>query len=158
MYTDYKAITLEWLRRQTMPTSVTKKLPDEPILIVTLSGYITEWVRSALVGVEMTAILDASSEPLFLILDMSAVEQCYEDIVIGATKAAHGKKPLLKHPNIREILEVTTNSLYETVAESLDNPIFGNIKIRLFQTREDALAYARQVIRSGTDSGEASVT
>lgn len=126
-----------------MATATIKKLPDEPIVIVTLSGSSAELIDSEQLRVELRSTLNAASEPVFLITDLSDSQISFDEILRGSSGAYRGDNPTFKHPNIRQIIEVTNDPTLELVAEGLDSDLFGNVKIRLFKTLKEALAYAR---------------
>jgi hypothetical protein len=130
-------------KENNMPTSTTVKLPNEPIVVDTLTGSSAELLRTQSLGAEMIAILNAAPEPLFVIYDVSKAQLSLDDIILGAARTARGDEPLLRHPKIRQLLAVTSDPTLELVAEGMDSEIFGNIGIRVFKTLDDALAYAR---------------
>jgi hypothetical protein len=53
---------------------------------------------------------------------------------------------LLTHPLMKEFLVVTNVKLVELAAKGLSSDIFGNVAVQVFETLEDALAYAREQI------------
>jgi hypothetical protein len=126
-----------------MSTATFNKLPDEPILILTLSGSSTDLSDPEQSHNQLHSFLDSISEPVFLILDMSNAQLGLDDLMRGASDAFRGDNPTFKHPNIREVLQVSDDPTLELAAEGMNSAVFGNIKIRLFETLEDALAYAR---------------
>lgn len=127
-----------------MPSSnLARKLPDEPIVIVSFAEFDPDPLRSESLDLQIAAFLDTVSTPVFLVLDMTGHSQSLDDMVLGFAEAIRGDNPVLKHPNLREIVQVASDMVFERVAEGMDNELFGNIKVRSFDTLEDALAYAR---------------
>ena len=126
-------------------------LSDEPILLFetypeyTLSG---DWRQ---VDIETRQFLDQSSEPLFYLIDITKASLSLEDIVLAANIGARGPNteamnqeiPLWKHPNIQEMVFVTTRPILTLAAKGLDSLAFGNIKTKTFATQEEALGYIR---------------
>lgn len=121
-----------------------EKLPGEPIGIFTaLPGYdmSVDVVAGTAAAFEF---LDAQDEPIYYIHDFLVVDfPDVEDVSVGAMTVALSENPLFKHPNIREIIFVTTNMLFSLAAKGLDSNLYGNIKSRTFATMEEALSYAR---------------
>jgi hypothetical protein len=60
-----------------------------------------------------------------------------------------GEDALLRHPNIREIMYVISNSFQRAVSEGLDSEWFGNLKIKLVYSLDEGLDYIRS--RQGRD-------
>ncbi len=120
-----------------------EKLPDEPIIIQTIrsDSSVAEVPDSMST---MRELLEAESTPLFVIYDVSQASFGLQDILSGSNEASRSEKPLLKHPNIRETLVVSTSDLVRMAARGMNSPIFGNVALRVFDTLEEALAYCRQ--------------
>ncbi len=126
-----------------MSTATFNKLPDEPIVIVTLSGSSAELSDTERDPTQLHSLLSIVSEPVFLILDMSGAQLSLNELMRGASGAFRGDTPTFRHPNIRELIQVSNDPTLEIAAKGLDSEVFGNIKIQLFQTLGEALAYAR---------------
>lgn len=125
-----------------MTTLHTIRLPDVPIVIETFDGSIDDILAS----LNNRTLLDEASEPVFLILDFSHAHLQFEEIFLGAIKATRGNKPKLNHPMIRQTLLVTSDPTLTSMTESMSSEIFGNIRIQVFKTLGDALAYTRSVL------------
>lgn len=119
-----------------------EKLQDEPIMIVRLVEVDQLQPSMPTTGAEVAAILDSVSEPVFLILDMSNIKISL-DTLVSSTNRAVGIDKFLTHPNVSELLDVTTNPMLRLAAKGTASKVFGNIKTQVFDTLEDALAYAR---------------
>lgn len=126
-----------------MSTATLKKLTDEPIMILTVTGSIADLGDSEQERTQLISLLDAVSEPVFFILDMSNAKLNLDRLMRGSHDAYLGASPTFKHPNIREILQVSDDPGLELAASGLDSDLFGNVRIQQFKTLDAALAYAR---------------
>lgn len=120
-----------------------KLFPDEPILVIeTLEGYSARTHLGEIIA-QAREILDAAPEPLALIHLIDAVPATIDDAIVTANIGARGDDPIWKHPNIRDIIWVTTNRLARLGIKGLESEIFGNLSHITFDTMEEALAYVR---------------
>jgi hypothetical protein len=119
-----------------------EKLPDEPIIIQTIrsDSSATEVPDSMST---MRELLESADTALFVIYDVSHASFGVQDILSGSNEASRSERPLLKHPNIRETLVVSTSDLVKMAARGMNSPIFGNIALKVFDTLEEALTYCR---------------
>jgi hypothetical protein len=125
-----------------MPGFTFEVCNGEPIIIHTI---LDTWdTRSDLPNAASEAMqaLDSAQEPLYYITDLLNVPKSLSlsDLIWGANYAA---RTTLRHPNIKEYLVVTESSLVSLAMKGLSSEAFGKVSVRLFATREDALAYAR---------------
>ena len=128
-----------------MPQTVSvDKLQNEPIVIVHLreANQSQSSSRQEFTA-EIGAVLDAASEPVFLIFDIGDIRAVFGDITSGTREATRGSN-FLAHPNVREILTVTTNRVFRLATMGLRGRAFGKLKVQIFETVEEALEYARQ--------------
>ena len=126
-----------------MSAVTSEKLPNEPIVIMTVTGNVADLSKAEQDRQQLNSLLDAVSEPVFFVLDLSNIQINVADLSQGASAAYLGDNPTLKHPNIREILHVSENLALEFAAEGLDSETFGHVKVRRFASLDEALAYAR---------------
>jgi hypothetical protein len=129
-------------------TYTVEKLPDEPILYSLLSE---SWSASELPAVidEVAAILDAADEPLFYINSIENVTMNIQELITSSSLAARGGGSILHHPNIREQVVVVQNKLLQLAAKGLDSAAFGHLSMKVFETEDEAFAYARAQIAEG---------
>ena len=121
-----------------------EKLPNEPIIIVSIGGDFDVANDWELLMKELNALLNAQHEPAFYVTDARHAELGMDDIVAIANLSARGSKPLLKHANIRETLVVTTSTFLKMAAKGLSNVTFGNVAIKTFENVDACLRYCRQ--------------
>lgn len=121
------------------------KLPGEPIILATIhEDYVPkrDIVQSDAEGIRL---LDTCQEPVFYIIDIRALTKItMDDVFLAVKHSAQDATSLFRHPNIRELLFVSTNPTVKTATEGLSHAAFGKINARTVDTLEEALAYARQ--------------
>jgi hypothetical protein len=125
-----------------MPTEF-KKLDNEPIVVVTLPK---DYDLAAELPVQLPkyiSMLDAAPEPVYWIVDARNSSLGVEEIITGASLVASGKHPLYHHPNIRQVIYVTSSRIMKLAAEGLQSESFGHIAIKLFDDLDEALKYTR---------------
>lgn len=122
-----------------MPFTI-EKVPDAPILIlVHESSQLMAEIQDAMEALKTA--LDAQPEPVFLVLDIRGLAIGLDDLPSAASTAARGPGALLHHPNVRENLLVSSAGLIKLGAQGLRTATFGNVKIRVFNTQEQAIEY-----------------
>jgi predicted NBD/HSP70 family sugar kinase len=124
-------------------------LPDEPVLLFEIYKEYTlveNWPQG---DAETRQFLDQASQPLYHIIDTTQASFSLDDIILGANKWARGQEPLWKHPNLQELIFVTTNATVRLAAKGLNSLTFGNIQAKVFETQEEALDYCRAKIAKG---------
>ena len=124
-------------------------LPGEPILIQTLDKEFNFGTDGKPLLEKTMATLDAQSEPIFYIADMTEVDFSLDD-VIGASNLVTRQVAMFRHPKMREGIIITESFLMNLAAKGLNSPIFGDIKVKVFKTVDEALAYVREAIGDKT--------
>jgi hypothetical protein len=129
-----------------MPVKL-EQLPNEPIVIQTMSPDYRLTDELPQDHPKLYAFLDGLSEPVFWIVDISKVRDInMEDLLKGTRLVATGEKPLYHHPNMRQALYVSTKDLIKLAATGLGHDQFGNLNVKVFDSLDAALAYARERI------------
>lgn len=127
-----------------MPYTI-EKLPDAPVVIFVheTKQFSTEMDPAIH---DIVAVLDAQSEPVFLIMDIRQVSWGMDDVTIGANAVTRRPEAMLHHPNMREVLFISTLGLIKLAAQGLRSAAFGGVNVRVFDTTEQALDYCRERI------------
>lgn len=123
-------------------------LPDEPILLEIMNEDYQYLLEGEADADQATAVLDQLEYPVFYIVDMTKAHFSMDDVLTGAS-LLNRRAALFKHPNVREYVLVSQSRVIDLAARGLNAPIFGRLKLKVFQTQEEALAYAREKILSG---------
>ena len=130
-----------------MPTEF-KKLDHEPIVIVTLPQQYDLAAELPTLLPKYISMLDAAPEPLYWIVDARNSPLTVEEIITGASLVAKGQHPLYHHPNIRQVIYITSNSMMKLAAKGLNHAAFGHVNIKVFDSLDAALKFARENKRS----------
>jgi hypothetical protein len=125
-------------------------LPSEPILFQTWFEDFDFSTDLAALTQQATQILEAQPEPVFFITNMLAVKISLDNMIAGANYAVQGDTALFLNPKLRQIIFVVANPMVRMGAKGMDSHLFGNVRIELFDTTEEALAYARSKIARDT--------
>jgi hypothetical protein len=129
-----------------------EKVPGEPIVILTV---VTKHVMTEMEDFDddVTALLDAQTEPVFMVLDVTGMAISLDDLTVGASTVSRRPGERLHHPNVRENLVVTHDGMMKLAVMGFRTATFGNAKIRSFDTPEQALDYCREQIatQAGVD-------
>lgn len=118
-----------------------EKLPGEPIIVRTIPSLGSE-ADMKVAAEAQKKLLDEQHEKVFFIVDMTTTKLDFQDVSVAAnvaTRATH----LYQHSNIRELLVATTNRMLELAFEGLDSEVYGNVKAKVFKSKDAALAYIR---------------
>jgi hypothetical protein len=120
-----------------------KKLPGEPILL-NVVGKAYDIGRDAPAACqELFDLLEALDAPVFLVVDARELKANFGDVVVGLGATTREGVAVLKHPNIREIVLVTTSGLVSMGVKALGQVQYGGLKSSAFETLDEALAYVR---------------
>jgi hypothetical protein len=92
---------------------------------------------------QITSILDRQTEPIFYMVDLRKLDITFDETLALINRVARGEDALLRHPNIREIIYVISNTFQRAVAEGLDSEWFGNLKVKLVYSLDEGLDYIR---------------
>jgi hypothetical protein len=122
-------------------------LPGEPILYTTLSADFDLVEDLPCYAREILSVLDSLAEPVYYIGDIRALNASPIDIIRGANLVARGNAAYLRHPNMKISIGVIDGVLMEAAARGLNSEAFGFVRVVMFTTPEEALAYARAQIR-----------
>ncbi len=119
----------------------TESLPDGSAMVFTLSADFDAQAEAPAVTQTFMTTLGASEKPIYLIVDFRAASgrASMENVMHGASMLSR----LVGHSQVCEVLMVTVTELMKMVAAGLDTPTFGNLRIKLFPTTEEALEYVR---------------
>ncbi|MBK8024224.1 MAG: hypothetical protein IPK19_23010 [Chloroflexi bacterium] len=126
-------------------------LPDEPIVLVTVGAEHSVGAESLQSMVETLETLDAQPGGVFLVYNLEEVSFSLDDVVSAITMATRQSR-VFEHRNVMEILIVTRTTLVKIAANRMSSPLFGGHKMRVFESLDSALTYARATIRRGVRS------
>jgi len=120
------------------------KLPDEPILIYAQQSQGNPMQDMEPSLADLAALLDGQREQVFVIYDVRTVAVDVDDILLAADHAARGSRAVLHHAMIRENLFVAQAGMLRAALRGLSSATFGQVRLALFDTVEEALAHCRR--------------
>jgi hypothetical protein len=125
-----------------MDSYTVEKVPDAPaILVVVRQNWSTATDAPAVLS-KVEAMLDASDEPLYYMSDVREAPFNIADIIQIANIVKQARR-VLQHPNLKGIIAISPLKLIELAAKGMSSDAFGNIDVRVLETVEEALDYAR---------------
>jgi hypothetical protein len=96
-----------------------KEIPGESIVLVTLSESFDP-AYDAVDSIEkITSILDAQPAPVFYAIDIRSLHVNFGDMVSMMGLATKGATGFLKHPNIREVVIISSSDMLTLGAKAL---------------------------------------
>jgi hypothetical protein len=91
------------------------------------------------------AVLDKEMEPVFYILDMSELRTISMDGLVQASNSVkRTQNSSYGHPMNREMIFVSEAKIIKLAVKGVTAASFGNLKIRPFDTLDEALAYVEE--------------
>lgn len=122
-----------------------KKLPDLPVVLgIWYEGFkfVNDGADYALAA---NAVLDEQSEPVFYIIDLSDLKTIsVEGVTETANSGAQNMKSSYRHPMRKEMILVSQEKIVKMAVTGARTATFGNLKVKLFDTLDEALAYVKE--------------
>ena len=119
-----------------------EKLPDEPIVISTISASFSMDQYEQFLD-DLTELLDMQTEPVYHVTVVNKHSFSFQEVLVSTNRSSRGPNPILHHPNLAGMVTVTTNKIIRLASKGLNSEIFGNIHIDLFETMDEALDFVR---------------
>ncbi|MEL6408656.1 MAG: hypothetical protein AAFR81_30085 [Chloroflexota bacterium] len=123
-----------------------KKFDNEPILMITIHedyNVATDQVKS---DADVRPYFENTEEDLYHIINIIDLNISLDDIVQAANAGTRKEEALWKHPKHAMLILITQNPLAKVAAKGLGSSVFGSVKVRTFNTTEEALAWIREDI------------
>lgn len=124
-----------------MPVSI-ELFSDEPILVATFTEPFKPREDLEKVAQHMVKILEDVPDILWRIDDTTFVEMTFTKLVEAMSAATRSKTGTVTDPRV-ELILVGTSETMKTAAKSMEQRQYGEVKVPLFTSRDDALAYVR---------------
>jgi hypothetical protein len=118
-------------------------LADAPVLLLTLSAeydLFTDFPKSYQA---VSEVLDKASEPVYYVMDVSAVSFDMNIIIQAASDTSQTSQGTFHHPNVKSVLLVSSEEVIHAAAEGLRTDVYGNVRVQTFYSLDEALGYAR---------------
>jgi hypothetical protein len=127
---------------------IVSTLPGERIIINTYSGKVTAKDLEAAIP-EFSAIADGLETPIFRITDGGQTQISFSDLVVMLPKVTLEDSPLsLRDKRFIDLVVVPESGLARLGAESLRQLQYGGRGVKMFDTVEEAIAYAREQLQA----------
>ncbi len=123
-----------------------EKLPDEPIVVITIYEDFEFAKENLEIYAEAIALIESHHEPIIFIANMLDANLNLNTLVSGTNFASRGIGALFHHPNVQQVIFVTTSKLVNLAANGLNSPVFGYVDVEVFPTLEAALAHAQEKV------------
>jgi hypothetical protein len=122
--------------------SIVRKLPDEPIIVVSLRPHDNVEREVIEVAAAVNDLRDGQPGPFYRINDFSRFSMSFREIAIGLADETRRLPGSLSDPHIKPIFAGTRDMmLLGTRAGKHER--YGGLEIMLFPRLEDALGYVR---------------
>jgi hypothetical protein len=89
--------------------------------------------------------LDAASVPVPYVLDVRQMNLSFGEMMEAMAAMTRGEMAAYTHPMLKELIVVTTNAVYKLGAAALTQEQYNKVKVRVFDSMDDALEYARSI-------------
>ena len=121
-----------------------EKLADKPITVFTpITGW--NWETDLPnANNELKQLWDNEKTPVIHISDFSNLKLDFDGLTKGTANAAFGVQSLFNHPNIKEVVIITTQKALIFAIEQMNSTpsVYQSAPISVAATREEALSYA----------------
>jgi hypothetical protein len=118
-------------------------LPDTPALLLTLSSEYNLYTDFPKSYAAVTELLNHAPQPVYYILDLSAVSFDMTAIIQGAANTSRGGDSTFHHPNVMGVLLVSPHDVIHFATQGLREEVYGQVQAQAFYTLDEALAYVR---------------
>ena len=125
-----------------MPATIVKR-SDLPVIVITMESGSNVLQDISFNLSEVTRLVASQPERVFLIIETQRISIRVDEISAAASLVGGHRDALLHHPNIRETLVVSTSIVMKMSMGILNGPLFGGMKMSLYSSLEEALAYCQ---------------
>jgi hypothetical protein len=126
-------------------------LPNAPILIHRLEPG-PDAVSEIPIAMQATfQVINDLPQPVYLVLNLTGLTMGLDDMMQNSSRATRGPDALLHHPNIIETLFVVSDNFIKMGVMGMTSDVFGNARIRTFDTVDHALEYCYERIAETAD-------
>jgi hypothetical protein len=119
-----------------------EKFPNEPIIYTDASGDYNLREDGKIVLETQLKLLDEQPEPVFHLINTVGSRLTLDDLMVGL-QMSNQQRSLLHHPNLREMVVIVNSPMLKLAGKGLNSPVFGRLKVAMFDTMEQARDYIR---------------
>lgn len=124
-----------------MPAFEITRWPDLPVVYLKTYAEFRWSEHFELMVEELRTYLDNSPAPLYVIDEVEDFAMKANDLFWAASYAAQSPDAILHHPNLIELVVVSTNSVIELAAKGMRTEVFGSAPVMVKPTLDEALSY-----------------
>ena len=121
-----------------------KEFKGEPIVLVTMNEDFDPAHDTADSIERLTPFFDAQTAPIFYAVDIRSIRFDFGDVVSMMGMATKGNATFLRHPNIRELVIITSSEMITLGAKALGQSQYGGLNVSVFGSPEEAFGYMRE--------------
>ncbi|MDX1995102.1 MAG: hypothetical protein SF029_22160 [bacterium] len=93
---------------------------------------------------ELNRLYNALSAPVYQIADVSRMKLDFEQAMDVIRLTVRSDKSIMKHPNNKGVVVVTTSRFYQLMIKGLNSAAFGMLKLQVFESLDAAMTWARE--------------
>lgn len=124
-----------------------ERVQDEAIIILNLkSGYNFEQDTPRAHQQVADIIAQIETTPVYRITDFSTIDMSFGDLVTALAAATQAEPGSMTDPHIKNVF-VGNSEMVDLAADSLIQTQYGKIPTLVFSSLDDALTYARAMLR-----------
>jgi hypothetical protein len=90
---------------------------------------------------QLIRALDQAGKPVAYIMDISDLNISFGDMVATLAELTRGDIPAWRHPNLREMLVISRQSVARIGTDALKQTQYGKLRASIFHTVGDAIRY-----------------
>lgn len=130
------------------PPYVVEMHPKLPIMMTRFEAHFVFENDARAYTLEARQTLDAQATPVFYLFDLTRWHiMSFGELMQAAAQAARGSNSNFHHPMNRYTLIVTHDPLVSMSAEGMQSDAYGNAKIKVFSSIEDAIAFVKAELK-----------
>ncbi len=124
-----------------------KQFQDEPIYIATFGDSFDAGADPASVERRLSAALATHTGPVFYIADLTETSVSFKDVVLGLSNAYRSEDPSTYLDERLHMCIVGSDEFVRLAVDAVAHQRhYGEVKVEVFSTVEDALSHVRQQI------------
>jgi hypothetical protein len=120
-------------------------LPGEQIIVERIPAEFDLGTDSEPSTQAALGCLDAAGEPVPYVLDVREMNLSFGEMVAAMAAMTRGEMVAYTHPMLKELIVVTTNTVYKLGAAALAQEPINRVKVKVFDSLDEALEYARSL-------------
>jgi len=119
------------------------KVGDDPIIVETMHTDFSLKNDLPTSIDQLQVMLDGVDEPHTFIIDATNAHLTFGDAIAGMASVTRGSTAVFKHPNLRQLLVVTSSNLVELTTRAFGQEQYGGVRSETFGSLDEAIEYAR---------------